>query len=272
MYSVQIIGTHQHVNRAARKHLRALTKLSKDFPGIKQILKFEGKNGPDGIKRKSPSQDEPWHYYDPFDEDDSGFIAILEEHYANLVRELKKGNDIRVSFEASWLAHALVDGLTPAHHHHHYERGLNEIYGAEKEARDTKLKKVVVPKNSRHGLLKGNWKLWGAKGLLSTHMLFEGGVALTTFGMSHKSGKPSGYDLKTAEKIGLIEIFKRMAREVAMFNMYERFYDTGWTSKLAREVHDELAPRLVKIVTIAWLMALKEAGAKDLAYAEANDN
>ena len=261
MYSVPIIGTHQRINRAARKHLGRICDTSHEFPSVKQMLKFEGKNGPDGIKRKSPSQDEPWHYYDPFDEDDSGLLEIIEEHFANLVRELRAKNVTRASFEASWLSHALVDGLTPAHHHHHYEEGISEIYGGEKEVRDTKLKKVVVPTGTKQGFVKGNWKLWGAKGLLSTHMLFEGGVALTMLSMNHKSGKPSGYDLKTAEKIGLVEYFKRTAREVALFDMYERFYDHGWTSKLAREVHDELAPRLVKTVAIAWHLALVEAGA-----------
>lgn len=271
MYSVKIIGTHQRINRAARRHLRKVCDFNANFPEIGQLLKFEGKNGPDGIKRKSPSQDEPWHYYDPFDEDDSGLLDIIEEHFHNLVLELKRSNDIRASFEASWLAHALVDGLTPAHHHHHYERGINEIYGSEKEARDTKFKKVVVPAGTAQGMFKGNWKLWGPKGLLSTHMLFEGGAALMMLVMRHNSGKPNGYDLKTAEKIGLVEYFKRTAREVALLNMYERFYEQGWTSKLARDMHDELAPRMVKTVTIAWHLALLEAGVREAAYEPITD-
>lgn len=258
MYSVQFIGSHQKINRAAHRHLKRVNGSAAIFPSIRSILQFEGKNGPDGIKRKSPSQDEPWHYYDPFDEDDSGLLDIIEEHYANLVHELRSGNNVRVAFEASWLAHALVDGLTPAHHHHHYEQGLEEIYG-DRHARTSKLAKVVVPKGAKQGFFRGNWKMWGAKGLLSTHMLFEGGAALMFLLMRHASGKPSGYDLKTAEKVGLVEYFKRTAREVAMFDMYERFYDQGWTSKLAREVHDELAPKMVKIVTIAWHLALQDA-------------
>lgn len=259
MFSVPIIGSHQRINRAARRHLRATHPNIVDFPTIRQLLKFEGKNGPDGIKRKSPSQDEPWHYYDPFDEEDSGLLEIIDEHFKNLVRELQLGNNVRVAFEASWLSHALVDGLTPAHHHHHYEQGLEDIYG-DRHSRDSKLKKVVVPVGARQGFFKGNWKMWGAKGLLSTHMLFEGGAALMMLVMGHRAGKPSGYDYKTAEKVGLVEYFKRMAREVAMFDMYERFYDQGWTSKLARDLHDELAPKMVKIVTIAWHLALLEAG------------
>ena len=259
MYSIKILGTHQRLDRAARKHLASVNDTHAKFPKVREILKFEAKNGPDGIKRKSPSQDEPWHYYDPFDEDDSGLLDIIEEHFANLVRELGAKNMPRVSFEASWLAHALVDGLTPAHHHHHYEQGIEDIYGLDKESRDTKLKKVVVPTDSKHGFLKGNWKLWGAKGLLSSHMLFEGGAHLVIMPMRHNMGKPSGYDIKLAEKIGLVEYFKRTAREVALLNMYERFYDNGWTSKLAQDIRDELAPRMVKMITIAWHLALQAA-------------
>lgn len=258
MFSISFLGTHQRLDRAARRHLSKVSETHHHFPGIKQILKFEAKNGPDGIKSKSPSQDEPWHYYDPFDEDDSELLHIINEHFHNLVAELKSGNNVRAAFEASWLAHALVDGLTPAHHHHHYEQGLEDIYG-DPSIRDTKFKKVVVPTKTTHGFLRGNWKLWGAKGLLSTHMLFEAGSALIIHPMVHSFGKPTGYDLKTAEKIGLIEYFKRMAREVALLDMYERFYDTGWTTKLAQEVRDELAPRMVKVITVAWHLALKDA-------------
>lgn len=271
MYSVQIIGSHQRLSRASRKHLLSIHGKQLDFPSVRSLLKFEGKNGPDGIKRKSPSQDEPWHYYDPFDEDDSQLLDIISEHYNNLVKELRAGNNVRVSFEASWLAHALVDGLTPAHHHHHYEKGLNDIFG-DKDSRDTKLKKVVASRKSNHGFVKGNWKMWGAKGLLTTHMLFEGGAALMILVMGHKAGKPSGYDLKTAEKIGLTEYFKRTAREIALYNMYERFYEQGWTSKLAREIHDELAPKMVKVVTIAWHLALVESGVVKPSYEFATEN
>ena len=258
MFSIKLLGTHQRLDRAARRHLAKVSEHHNNFPKIRDILTFEAKNGPDGIKRKSPSQDEPWHYYDPFDEEDSSLIAIIDEHFHNLVHELRSGNNVRAAFEASWLAHALVDGLTPAHHHHHYENGIEELFGGHTE-RDTKLKKLIVSNKSKHGFLKGNWKMWGAKGLLSTHMLFEAGAALIIHPMVHSFGRPSGYDIKTAEKIGLTEYFKRMAREVAMLDMYERFYDSGWTTKLAQEVRDELAPRMVKIITVAWHLALRDA-------------
>jgi hypothetical protein len=84
MYST-ILGTHQRINRAARSHLTSLHDSKLVFPTIRQILKFEGYDGPDGIKRKSPSQDEPNHFYDPFDEDDTDFLETIQTHYHNLV-------------------------------------------------------------------------------------------------------------------------------------------------------------------------------------------
>ncbi len=46
-----------------------------------------------------------------------GLIELIKEHYKNLVKELQANNSERISFEAAWLAHAIVDGLTPAHHY-----------------------------------------------------------------------------------------------------------------------------------------------------------
>ena len=49
------MGTHQKIDRVARKHLAEVVENDDSFPSIKDILLFEGKNGPDGIKKKSPS-------------------------------------------------------------------------------------------------------------------------------------------------------------------------------------------------------------------------
>lgn len=111
-----ILGAHQKIDRVAYRHLQKITEGAEGFPSLKQVLYFEGKNGPDGIKRKSPARDEPWHFYNPFDEDDTELLMHIDRHYTELVTELKKGNQERAAFNAAWLAHALVDGLTPAHH------------------------------------------------------------------------------------------------------------------------------------------------------------
>src|SRR4051812_35123169 len=124
-FSGLIMGAHQKIDRIARNHLERLAPAS-SFPRKKTILHFEGNNGPDGIKRKSPAKNEPWHYIQPFDSEDKGLIKIIEDHYASLVSALKKGDDVGAAFEAAWLSHAIVDGLTPAHHYP-YEEKLVEL-------------------------------------------------------------------------------------------------------------------------------------------------
>jgi len=115
--SGRIVGVHQKIDRASRRLLKKLIGKDAAFPSISQILHFEGINGPDGIKRKSPSKDEPWHYIDPTKDDDRALIGLINDHMANLVVALRTKNDERAAFEAAWLAHAIVDGLTPAHHY-----------------------------------------------------------------------------------------------------------------------------------------------------------
>src|SRR3954467_334624 len=112
--SGRILGAHQKIDSVARRNLERMMPGCK-FPRSRQIMHFEGKNGPDAIKRKSPAKDEPWHYYSPFDDDDSQLIELIRDHYNELVKRLKDGNKERTAFEAAWLAHAIVDGLTPAH-------------------------------------------------------------------------------------------------------------------------------------------------------------
>ena len=79
------LGVHQKINRSSRRALATHTNVV-NFPSTKRILYFEGRNGPDGIKAKSPAKDEPWHYYDPFDPDDTELLEIIDEHYINLWR------------------------------------------------------------------------------------------------------------------------------------------------------------------------------------------
>ena len=255
----QYISAHKKVNHGARKNLGVLSDDSA-FPSFKQIMKFEGKNGPDGIKTKSPAQDEPWHYYDPFDEEDSQLIDIIHEHLANLTYELRRRNMVRASFEAAWLSHALVDGLTPAHHYP-YEEKLLEIQNIESlQERNTKLKKITAGGDTVFQTFGNTWKLWGPKGVQSTHHLFEGGSAFIMRPMNTKFGKPTAYDVKLLHHLGIEEVFKRYARDIALLDMYERFYRRGWTTKLARDVRDELAPRMMKVVTLAWYQAMLDAG------------
>lgn len=259
-YSGRILGAHQKLDRAARNNLSKLIKNNTKFPSIHNILQFEGKNGPDGIKRKSPAKDEPWHYYSPFDEDDSQLIELINEHYNNLVKELKAANKERIAFEAAWLAHALTDGLTPAHHYP-YEEKLVELRGGEGIETRTSLKeKWVLPGDNRRQQVKNNWKMWGPKGLFTAHGLFEMGVATIMMPLRFNLATPTSDDLERIHKIGIAEWFRRAAREIAVLDMFEKYNHQGWTPKLAREVRQKLGPTIVKTITLAWYSAMVDAG------------
>lgn len=257
--SGRLLGAHQKFDRVARKQLAKLLPDNNIFPTARKILHFEGKNGPDAIKRKSPAKDEPWHYYSPFDDDDSQLLELISDHYRQLVKELNKNNKERVSFESAWLAHAIVDGLTPAHHYP-YEQKLSELRGEGIETRDTVKKKIIISGDNRRDQLKKNWKVWGPKGLLTTHGLFEIGIASIIAPLSIANANPTKNDIDVAIEIGPIELFKRTAREIAVLQMYDRFRHRGWSTKLMIDVRNKLAPAITKTVVLTWYLALIEAG------------
>lgn len=257
-YSGRILGAHQKLDRVARKHLSKLLADGQEFPTSKEILKFEGKKGPDAIKRKSPAQNEPWHYYSPFDEKDSQLIDLISDHYRQLVSEIKKQNQERIAFEAAWLAHALVDGLTPAHHYP-YEQALIEIRGEGIETRTTIKAKLIPAGTTRRETLKKTWKVYGPKGLMSTHSIFEMGVAAIIAPLGFNEVQPTKEEIQQILEIGPAEWFKRAAREIAVLDMYDEYYKKGWTAKLANTVRHKLAPTIIKTICLTWYAAIVEA-------------
>lgn len=259
-YSGRVLGAHQKIDRIARRHISRLLVDDSLFPSVRRILHFEGKNGPDAIKRKSPARDEPWHYFSPFDDADSQLIDLIAEHYQKLIEELRQGNKERVAFEAAWLAHALVDGLTPAHHYP-YEKKLVELRGGQGiEQRTTIKEKLILPGDTKTQKIKNNWKMWGPKGLFTTHGLFEIGVATLIMPLGFNDAAPTKAEQREALRLGLPRLFKKTAQEIAHLDMYERYYLKGWTPRLAYDVRQRLGPAIIKTVTLAWYCALVEAG------------
>lgn len=259
-FSGRVMGAHQKIDNVSRRHLSWLIPDEVFFPPIRLILSFEGKNGPDGIKRKSPAKDEPWHFIDPHDETDTQLLQLIEDHYNQLVLELKNGNQERAAFEAAWLAHAIVDGLTPAHHFP-YEEKLGELRGGEGiETRSTLMGKLLMPGETKRQQLRNNWKMWGSKGLMMTHGMFEIGVATLIKPLTFNDIIPTKADLVKIEKLGVIEWFSRATKEIAALNMYEAYYAKGWTPRLALQVRQKLGPILVQAVTLCWYSAVVEAG------------
>lgn len=258
--SGRILGAHQKIDRVARRHLKLLAPQCY-FPHIRGILHFEGVKGPDAIKRKSPANNEPWHYLLPFDLSDTQLIGIIERHYNQLVVSLKNKDSVRAGFEAAWLAHAVVDGLTPAHHYP-YEEKLTQLRGGESIAtRTTIRKKLILPGETALLQLSNNWKMWGPRGLFTTHALFEWGVAVLIAPSRLKWKPPTPDKVAAFQNQTLGQWYRQLAQDVARMEFYDDYYKSGWTLPLARRVRNQLAPTLMQAVTVIWHGAVLDATA-----------
>lgn len=257
MHSV-IIGTHQKFNKQAYKSLGNLTTL-KNFPSIKEINYFEGRRGPDNIKSKRFNDTEVVHLYDPLDPTNTKLITYINKLYDDLVKDLRNQNQERSAFGASWLSHAMVDGMTPAHHFP-YEEKMNSIRG-KRHPTETSLRSTVIAKgHNKREIVKNNWMLWGAKGLILTHFLFELGVDSIVFTRKNKIISLSEQDIENARELGVERYFIKAAKRVAKEFAYEDYYQHGWNSKLGRWVRDNLITEILEVIVTVWYLALKEAG------------
>ncbi len=252
-----VLRAHQKIDKVAYRHLSDITDCSKLFT-YRDIVHFEGHRGPDSPRLKKGGGQPPWHFYDP-DGKNEDYFRVVKSHYDALLKEVKLGDRNRAGFDAAWLAHALVDGLTPAHHYP-YEEQLEELRSENKSTRETVRGHFIVKgKNFRETVWKSS-QLIGPKGLLTTHTTFEAGAATIILPLllikatlpEEVLDKVDGYD-------SLVEYFKLYVSEIDAFHMYERFYRKGWTPSLSLDIRRELAPRMVNIVTLAWYCALKEA-------------
>lgn len=256
-----LIGAHQKIDRVARRQLTTLVPAHVNFPHIKDILHFEGHNGPDGVKRKSPARDEPWHYIDPQRPHEGDLLVHINDHLANLIDALTNDNYERASFEAAWLAHAIVDGLTPAHHYP-LEAKLEELRGEGLETRTTIRSKVILPGETSRERIKNNWEYWGAKGVMTTHFMFEWGVATTIATLKMNYARPTADQRIRVERQGVEELFLDSLRHIDHLKMHDLFQKKGWTRQLARQTRLELAPTIVRTVTLAWYYASFKAEQK----------
>jgi hypothetical protein len=258
MYAI-VFHAHQKLDRVAHRHLRGLLPPGDFFPGIRQVLHFEANRGPDNTQiKRQQTFEQPWHFVDPYATKETGLHRYLRQHYKGLVEALKKRDDVRAGFEAAWLAHALVDGLTPAHHYP-YEEELERLLGDARHSRKGLTGRLYVKGDTLGKSMKHSYKLVGPKGLLTTHTMFEAGAYAIIAPLRLTSARPTELDLAMATTDGVVKTFKQTAKEVADFNIYGRFYTDGWTSAISRDVRRELAPRMVRMITLAWYCAAMEA-------------
>jgi len=243
-------GIHQRFDMAAYKMIKPY--LPPSFPTQKDIIHFEGYNGPDGLKVKNPDEAVLSHLYDPAT--DTGDVPMhIANHYARLVESLKAGDPIRSAFEASWMAHFIGDGLTPAHHWPLEEK----LYEAREAAQDAALDDKDFARLMAQA--KKHWALWGSKGHYSTHFNFEMGVAFALIMVPIRATFDEAM-LAHARRLGPIEFFKEKAREVADLHLYERFYKEGWNNDIATIIKNDIAPTTAAVIGYIWLLAILEAG------------
>ncbi len=254
--SGRIIGTHQRIDEIAYKLIKKQIPPECQFPTIKQILNFEGMGGPDGLKRKSPGKDEPMHFIIP-DHDDGKLIKMLEDHQYNIRQALKNKNLERAAFELAWMAHAIADGLTPAHHFPLVETQKQLMSEHEfVKVFGVPIKGIMHGRNARE-TLKNNWIYWGSNGHMSKHIAFEYGIAITLTALRKKQVTPiiSSQDFKTAD---LHEIFYTALKRVAKLDMYTRFCEKGWTTNIALEIKKVLLPEVIRAITLCWYSSLPQ--------------
>lgn len=243
-------GIHQRLDMAAYQMISPY--LPKDFPSSKSIVAFEGYYGPDGLKVKNPNEAVLSHLYDPATET-GGVLTHIENHYARLVECLKTGDKIRAAFEASWMAHFIGDGLTPAHHWPLEDKLAEAKELAAVESMDAKDFARFKANAKKH------WAVWGTKGHYTTHFNFELGVAFALIIFPIKCSFEDS-ELAHARSVGAINYFKEKAKHVADMELYERFYKEGWNNKIASVVKNEIAPVTSATIGYIWLLAVLEAG------------
>lgn len=254
--SGNVIGVHQKIDRVAKRHLMHHVGRVAFFPTIKTILHFEGKNGPDGIKSKSPSIDEPWHFINPEAGIKDPLIGLITDHMFNLVVALKAEDEIRAGFEASWLSHAIVDGLTPAHHVPLAEK-IEELWGKPHSERSSTKDKIMITGHNRRDTLSKNWQYWGKGGVFSAHVGYEWGVSTAIALGNFRDIGITKKDMDRIEKEGYIPYFLESVKAIDDLGTYQEYVKTGWSTYLGNVTRKKLAPIIMRNVCLAWYAASK---------------
>lgn len=226
-------GTHQKFDRAAFKLIE--NKINpKYFPTRTQILKFEGAGGPDGLKFKGNYKTD--HLWDPVNK-----IGYLPDwvaiNFKHMSEALTAGDTIQAAFEAGFMAHYLTDSLTPAHHLSH---------------------KLILEEYEGNKYRK-RWKVYGHKGLMSSHVAFETGISSAILFSTIKVKFDEDL-FKRIKKDGIKKVVEEESLAVAKLNLYEQFLKKGWNAALAKSVKATVVKRIPQLIAAAWLAAYEEAG------------
>lgn len=256
-FNGRYIGTHQRIDLAARHVLARALEEDEYFPTGKEIIYFEGTRGPDGLKRKSPNEDEPSHMWSDTP-DGEGVKKLITDYRHNLVVALRAQDHEKSAREAAWMAHMVTDGLTPAHHY---------PLGEEKKRLMTNEEMMTVFGAPMKGLMHGrnwretwknNWQYWGPSGSMSQHVSYEYGVLMLAALIPIKKMVPK-VNIQHFRESDFWEEFHHAIEKMKAMQIYEDFIAKGWTASLAYKTRDELLPMIIEMVALGWYSALKEA-------------
>ena len=253
-HSGKLIGVHQKLDKVARKLLDAKME-GVDFPTIKEILYFEGSRGPDGIKKKSPGVDDPDYFIIP-SKDDGKLFEIVMNHQHNLAQALKSDNRERAAFEAAWMAHALTDAMTPAHHYP-YRKVVDELM-TDKDYKTLfghEIKGIMRGETLLQAA-RNNWLYWGAGGVMTKHIAYEYGVAYIIKPVRLERLMPKNLEAADLKKVDLKKEFYDAVNKVDSLKMYDHFLDAGWTTQLAVETREILIPEIVRLIVLGWASSI----------------
>ena len=142
----------------------------------------------------------------------------------------------KASFEAGFMAHYLTDSLTPAHHLSH--KFILEEYEGKKYRR--------------------RWKVYGHKGLLSSHVAFEAGISSAIFFTPIKVSFDQAL-LRSIKKEGIKSVVLHESLSISKHNIYDQYLQKGWSAKLAKTIKATLVVRIPQLIAAAWLAAYLEA-------------
>lgn len=246
-YKMSPFGDHQRIDRLAYQYMGKHLNMTK-FPSIKAILANEGRNGPDGAKYEGGAEG---HFYNPKTEG-AELLVIIHKYYDALVVALAKQDLNTAAKEASWLAHAVVDGLTPAHQFP-YEEAVSTLTADTSHVRDTASKQFYIRGETMGASIEKTWKLTGPQGLLTSHTLFETSMALALQYFRPK------LQLQLPPKNSVDEIFRSRARLVKSLELYDKFMRRGPNPSMSLKLRRIVGPAMVEAVVLLWSLALEEA-------------
>src|SRR3569623_1794774 len=101
---------------------------------------------------------------------------------------------------------------------------------------------MIMPGSTKPEMVKNNWKMWGPKGLFTTHAAFEIGVAMLLAPMKLRRTRIAADKVAAFQALPLDQWFRQVAQDVARLELYDTFYESGWTIPLARRVRRQLVP------------------------------